>query len=97
MSRATFDGILKTLADHTAEQAYLTQQLALWRHVEKQGIDSEEVDTFSFRPSFLTRSEAKQLGRRYGSQAACVSHFNCIRLVTGVLVQIPLYPRPRKP
>ena len=97
MSRhATHDDVLEALEAHMVEQYYLMEQLALWRHVEKAGFNSDGIKTFSFRPKFLTRDEEKSLGRDPGCKAACYTHFNCVRLTNGVVAQIPLYPRPRK-
>ena len=93
---ANIDDLLDSLRSHSAEQQYLMDVLALWRHAAKAGYSDEEIKAFSFRPQFLTVEEEWRLGRSLWDQEPCDTHFNCVRLKNGDLKQIPLYPRPQQ-
>jgi hypothetical protein len=93
-----------TLPELLAEQARLIRELELWRQVKLQGIDPDEVSTFTFRDEFLSSSEQKERRRQTLKTGidpfACrktgkVFVYNCVRLTNGELRQLqPMLNRP---
>ena len=90
------DNALNSLEEKYTEQKYLLDQMLLWRHTAKAGYPSDTVKAFSFRPDFLTEKQCRFLKRKLWDKSACSTHFNCVRLLTGELKEIPLYPRPTR-
>lgn len=60
--------IIERLQRTNDERAELIRQLAMWAKVEEQGINPEEVATFSFRPDMMTledRRDARIFQRKH--------------------------------
>jgi hypothetical protein len=90
------DELLESTRRLSEERTFLLEVLALWQHAEKAGFPANLIKAFTFRPQFLSRAECKKMKRHYGSNLPCLTYFNCARLKSGDLVEIPLYPRPQK-
>jgi len=94
----SIDEVLAAIEARLAEQRYLTEVLALWHHANKAGYTSNCIKSFTFRACLV--SHVERVKHRWPMDARdwpCDTHFNCVRLVDGSLVELPLYPRPRKP
>lgn len=76
------------------ERKCLLDLLRLWRHAEKVGFKSVDIEVFTFRSRFVSRAERKAQGWPI-FEWSCDTHFNCVRLKNGDLKEIPLYQRPK--
>ncbi|MHC4299402.1 MAG: hypothetical protein ACYS7Y_19165 [Planctomycetota bacterium] len=86
------------------ERTYNMNILLLWRHVQENlGEDvRREVKTFTFRDEFLSEEHAAEnkatyRDGRFHPVYSGETHHNCVRLNSGELLEIPLFPRPQIP
>ena len=52
--------LVESLEEKNKERDYLISVLKLWAHVQEQGIDPDNVDTFGYSPMYLTPEQKKQ-------------------------------------
>ncbi len=96
--------MIEALQNKLAEQAYLVAQLGMWNEVRKQGIDPEDVATFTWRDEFITPAQKRERCRatRFGHDPFADRHgvrqYNAVRLKDGTLKQLsPTIARPQEP
>ena len=75
-----------------AWRSYYETVMDLWAHAAEAGYPASGVKAFTFRPEFLDKQARR--GYTLGSHR---NHFNCVRLHTGELKQIPLIEKPEQP
>ncbi len=83
------------------ERDRLLETLELWNAVTIAGIEHDAVKSFSFRTQFLTHTQIKENMRRYcdGQRHDLWTggeYHNCVLLMNGELLPIPLTKRPQK-
>jgi hypothetical protein len=66
--------------------------LDLWAHAAEAGYPASEVKAFTFHPLFLDNKQ-----KRSYTLGSYRNHFNCVRLHTGELKQIPMIEKREKP
>jgi hypothetical protein len=75
-----------------AWRAYYMSVLDLWAHAAEAGYPASGVKAFTFATKFLDNWQ-----KRSYTLGSYRKHFNCVRLHTGELQQIPMIEKPEKP
>lgn len=83
----------------TTERDRLLEVLELWNSVYRAGIKYEDVQAFSFRTQFLTKSQITMNRSRYRDGQrhdiwTSETYHNCVRLKTGEILPIPMTKKP---
>jgi hypothetical protein len=71
--------LIDSLQKKNAERALLLDTLRLWDEVKAQGIEPEEVESFSFRDEYLTARE-RGVHYQYARKIFPATHHNAIKV-----------------
>jgi len=101
---------IESIKSKMAEQLYLLDVLRMWKEVQDQGIDPEEVKSFGFSPQLLTprqradrtrelnwqrRDKYVETRTENGRQLLCPKIYNMVIMRDGR--QLPLNPMVSRP